>query len=139
MTPSISPSSQVWWAIPAIFMEDSWDFCNVQFGQSTSNHHFACKFHPCRLELKFTNFFSIETSQSTVKIADWDMKEESTQETQHRVSQIAVQGGHSAWLDSPKTISHHKMRTASQLVNKVIERAKIIAVVGITHDDIAPM
>ncbi len=66
------------------------------------------------------------------------VKEQSADEAQHRIAEIAIEERHRPGRDAAgKAITHDQRHTATQLRNETVEIAEIVTVIGIAHDDIA--
>src|SRR5262245_61444724 len=74
-----------------------------------------------------------------MKVADRRVEERPADQAQHRIAKIAMQERHRARFDAAaESVTYYEIETFTQLGNKRIEVQKIVAVVTITYDDVAP-
>jgi hypothetical protein len=74
-----------------------------------------------------------------MEVAHRTAKEEPPDAAQHRVAEVAVQQRHGARRDAAgKAVAHHQVRALAQLGEKRVERAEIVAFVGVAHDHVLP-
>src|SRR5271169_3757545 len=71
---------------------------------------------------------AIEPAQSAMEVADLQVEEQPADEAQDRVAEIAMQQRHCA-----------RGYTAAKPGDEIIETGKVIAVVRIADDDVAPV
>src|SRR5437870_8864893 len=56
---------------------------------------------------------------------------------QHRITEIFVKGLHGARSDSTlEAVTHHELITVAQLRQKRSQIRKVVAVIGVSHDDV---
>jgi len=109
---------------------------DAQAGQRSPHHHFAGELHSRGLEVQPADGFGVEAAQAAMEIAGADAEEQAAEIAEHRVAEITVQHRHGAGLDAaPETVAHHQLRPVAQARHEGVERAEIVAVVGVAHDD----
>src|SRR5579863_558164 len=138
MAPAVAPGSQMRRPPATIRRQRSGNFGDLQPAERSFDDHLAREFHSGGLQIDPLNRAAIEAAQAAMKIADRGAKEQAAKLRQHRVAQVAVQERHGAGLDSPpKAISHHEIGAIAQFGHELFDSSKIVAAVGITHNDMA--
>ena len=136
MPPAVPPSSQMRRTTTAIWIESDRNFSDAKSRKHAADDHFAGKLHPRGLQSEHSSLGSIEPAQTTVKVAYGNVKKQSANEAEHRVSQIAVHQWHCAWLNSVKPIAHYEVCTASKPIDKLVDRCEIVTVIGVAHNGV---
>src|SRR5262245_64762948 len=119
MAPPIPPRSQMRRTTTTIWIEGDRNLSDAKSRKAAADDHFAGKLHPRGLQSKHSSLGSIEPPQTTVKVAYGNVKKQSANEAEQRVSQIAVHQWHCARLNSVKPITNHEVCTASKPFDKV--------------------
>ena len=138
VAPAIPPGAQMRRARAAVRRQGGRDLGDAQVLQRGLDNHFACELHAGRGQAQILHGPTTEAAQPTVKVAGPAAEEQPTDAGQHRVSQVAMQRRHGARLDAAlEPVAHHQIVAFAQFFDEGIERAEIVAVVGVGHDDVA--
>ena len=66
-------------------------------------------------------------------------EEDAANRGEHRVAQVAVQWRHGTGGDpTAKAVAHHQIGTGTELIEEELEPGKVVAIIGIAHDHVAP-
>ena len=72
-----------------------------------------------------------------MEILDQASKEQAADRGQHGVTEIAVQWRHGSRLDAAaEPVAHDEIMAIAELLQKGHQLGKVIAIVGVTHDDV---
>ena len=108
-----------------------------QLMQRRLDHHLARELHAWALELEVEHRLAREAAQAAMEVADRDLEEQPADEGEHRIAEIAVQGGHGALCDAAlEPVAHDQVRAVAQLCDHGVQVLEIVAVVGVAHDDV---
>src|SRR5579863_10211330 len=81
----------------------------------------------------------MKAAQSTMEIPDLDVEEQPPDETKEWITQISMQERHRAGQDAAaKPVTHDEIVSLAQLDNEVVEMGEVVAVVCVTHHNVAP-
>jgi hypothetical protein len=72
-----------------------------------------------------------------VEVADLVSEEQATNKAQYWIPKVAMERRHGTWrYPTPKSITHHEIRTSTESFKERRESREVVAVVGIAHDDV---
>jgi hypothetical protein len=112
------------------------NFLNAQTAQGRLGDHFRGEFHSAADQAEPLNGRFGEAAQAAMKIVDRRAEKKAPDEAENRVTQIAMKERHGARRNpSLESVAHHDLCPGSQALHVAVEPRKIIAVVGVTHDD----
>ena len=104
-----------------------------------ANDHFRGEFHAGAALLEFVVMAARETPHAAVNVTDGKLEHHSGQAREKRVSQPAMKEGHGAGHDPPAAAGQaatlYQVVARPQLFDELGDFAKIVAVVGVAHDD----
>src|SRR5690242_16498544 len=137
MAPTVAPGAQVRRSAAAVRGEGGGHLSYLQTHEAGFDHHFAGKLHSGSAQAQFFVTGFAEAAQPTVKITALATEKQPSHERQHWIPHISVQERHGAGLDATgKTVSHHQVITSTQFLEKTRNMPKVVAVIGVTHDEI---
>jgi hypothetical protein len=135
MTPAIAPTSQMWWSTSSIRVKNYRHLCDSHPQESTFDDHLAGELHSRGLKIHLLVRRLREPSQSTMEVTNGAAKENFADPRQDRIPNPFVLPRHGSRFDAPsKPVAHHEIGPITQLCDKRRDGAKIITIVGITHD-----
>ena len=140
VAPAVSPTAQMGRAAATIFPQRCRHLADFEPGKSGFHDHLAGKLHAGRLELQVEHRLTVVTTQPTVEVFDRRPEECPTDPGEHGIAEILVQRRHRPGLDpSPEAVAHDELVPRAQTFHERIEIREVVAVVSITHDDVAAM
>src|SRR5690242_11367171 len=137
MAPTVAPGAQVRRSAAAVRGEGGGHLSYLQTHEAGFDHHFAGKLHAGSAQAQcFVTGFA-EAAQPAVILTALAMEKQPSHERQHRILQITVHERHGAGLNAPgKTVAHYQRMTGAQLRQETRYMPEVIAVIGVTHDQI---
>src|SRR5258708_32092476 len=95
------------------------------------------KLHTGAAQIQFAVERAPESSHAAVAVAYSRTEEKIHQPAQTGIAKISVQRRHGAGLDAAaKAIAHNEVVAPAQFVDEIGNLAEIVAVIGVSHDDI---
>src|SRR5215469_5448713 len=135
--PAVPPGTQVRRAGPAVLPQRRGDLGDALAPQRGLDDHLAGELHAGGLQAEGEGAVPVEAAQAAVEVADVAREEQPADEREHRVSEVAVQLRHGAWLDAaPEAVPHDQVGALAELGHERHQVGEIVAVVGVAHDDV---
>ena len=135
MAPAVAPAAKMRRPAAPVGRECGRDLGDAQVSQARLDHHFAGELHAGGVQVQAADRRAVEPAQPAVEVADRDSEEQPADAAQHRIAQVAMQRRHGAGRDAAlETIAHHQLVAAPKRLDEGVERAEIVAVVGVAHD-----
>ena len=101
--------------------------------------HLGCKFHARGFQLHFFVSRFGESPQAAMKIPDGAFEKESPDEREDGIADPTVLPRHRSRRNRAATVrkpaAHYEIKAVAEFLNKPVDVGKVIAVIGITHDD----
>src|SRR6516165_5896475 len=137
MPPAVAPAAQVRRTAAAVLGERGGDLGDLLVREGGLHHHLAGELHAGRLEVERDGAVPPEAPQAAVEVAGLAVEEQAADEGEHRVAEVAVQGGHRARGDAAlEAVAHHQVRAIAQFGDERHQVAEVVAVVGVAHDHV---
>src|ERR1700733_7909490 len=109
-------------------------------GKRRLDDHLACEFHAWSMKTQTQRRGAVDTTKTAVKVAHPGGEEQPPREAQQWIAEIPMQEWHGAGSDAAaKTMADDHQVPLAQSFDECIEPRKIVAVIGVTHNDVAPM
>jgi hypothetical protein len=131
------PSRQVRRPTAPVRRKSCRHFGDTHLEQRGFDDHFGGKFHAGRSQPHTLVGLLAEAAQTAIEIPDVTVPEEEPSEARERwISEVLMQRRHRALLNaSAEAVAHDEVRAPAQLLHEARDVAKIVAVVGIPHND----
>src|SRR5215831_4226887 len=122
-------------AVAAIGRQDRRDLGHPQLIDGGLDYHFAGKLHSRRIEVKAKNGLALEAAKPTMEISARGIEKEPSESREHGVAEIAMHCRHGPRPDAAlEPIAHDKLIAVAKLLDKRVERSKIVTVVRVAYD-----
>src|SRR5438876_7581241 len=121
---------------PFIRPERDWNFCKLYAKFIGLDYEFQRELHTCGARINaLVNAFR-ESAHATVGIPYTGVEKIVQDSCNGGITESLVQPRHGAGLDTSfKSVSHHQLVTLAPASDKVGHFGKVVAVIGIAHDD----
>src|SRR5208337_391329 len=136
MAPAIAPSAQVRGTAAPVRRERCGYLSDSHFEKSGLHDHFGGKLHARRAQSHTHVRILTKSPETAVKITRAASKQHPPNLGENRISKVPMQSWHRAPLNaSAEAVAHDEVRAPAQLLHEARDVAKVVAVVGIPHDD----
>src|SRR5580658_5727699 len=138
MPPAIAPGPQMGRPAPAVLVQRYRHLADLHAGQRSLDHNLAGEFHAGRIEAHPSERIDTEAAQTAVEVAYLGCEEDSSRQRQHGVADPAMRPRHRTLVDpTRKAVAHDEVITYSQPLENGWDLCEVIALVGVTHDDVS--
>src|SRR5215831_4525735 len=111
---------------PPVGIERGWNFGDTPAGKGGLDHQLARELHARRPEIERHDRLPVEAAQPAVEVAHSRAKEESPDEAQHRVAEVAMQWRHRArTYPAFEPVPHDQGVPRAQALDECIQSRKI--------------
>ncbi len=127
----------MWRTAALVRPEDDGNLGNAGADLAGLDDELQGKFHARAAQIQFVVERSAEATHAAIAVSDAGAEEEIYKPAQSGIAKIFVQRRHGARLDAAsEAIAHDEVVALAKFVDEIGHLAEVIAVVGVTHDDV---
>src|SRR6185437_1185300 len=126
----------MWRASPPVRRQSGWHLGDAQTVKRRLDHHFERELHSGRIEFQAADRIAAKAAQPAIEVVDGRVEDGASEQGQQRIADVAVKRRHGAFGDAAaEAVADDEIEPVGQPRDETVETAKIVAVVGIAHDD----